>query len=375
LPKIDFDSLRERTVTLDEGRAAAISAAVLRRRDRHTARGRIAGGVGAALTLGILIAFVLALSGRRAPPVATHGTLPSKPPDLLAEIPRAPLGFGGIVLADGSRVTFLEPGTELAQAGTTGRQSTLVHGGARFDVVHGSIPFRVTAGNVVVEDIGTVFTIHLTADGHTTVDVESGSVSVRGADGEIRLGASDSETFPNPSRARPAAPEPSEPSAEARGLPRPPAPARPSWQALARAGDYEQAYAMIESGAEVVGDDPDELWLASDSARLTGHPARAVPLLRRTLERFPTDSRAGMAALTLGRVLLDDLGQPREAAEVFATAHAHGGPLAEDALAREVEAWTRAGDRGEAKAAAARYLAAYPSGRQAAYVQRLVGDP
>src|SRR5260370_111848 len=102
--------------------------------------------------------------------------------------------FGAIVLSDGSRVVFLAAGTQLVQSGTTGRQSTLVRGAARFDVVHNAAaPFRVTAGSIVIEDIGTVFTVRQGDGGLTSVNVQSGSVSVRGPDGQRTLVAGPSE--------------------------------------------------------------------------------------------------------------------------------------------------------------------------------------
>jgi transmembrane sensor len=208
-----------------------------------------------------------------------------------------------------------------------------------------------------------VFTIRQEDGGRTSVSVQSGTVNVRGAAGEEKLVAGASEVFPRPG----SKPEP-EPAAPSSVNPAPPRPA--SWQRLARAGDYARAFAVIES-AGPVRDDADDLLLAADSARLTGHPSRAVPFLRRFIDRFPADSRASLATFTLGRVLLDDLGQPRDAARAFAAAYADGGPLAEDALAREVEAWNRAGDVGAAKSAAARYLAAYPAGRRAGFARRV----
>jgi hypothetical protein len=70
-------------------------------------------------------------------------------------------------------------------------------------------------------------------------------------------------------------------------------------------------------------------------------------------------------------VLLDELSRPREAAEAFETAGQLGGPLAEDALAREAEAWSSAGEPARAKAMADRYLTAYPTGRHAAEARKL----
>ena len=65
-------------------------------------------------------------------------------------------------------------------------------------------------------------------------------------------------------------------------------------------------------------------------------------------------------------MLLDELGRPREAAESFQHAQQLDptGPLAQDALAREVEAWSRAGEPARARACAQQYLKSYPSGRR-----------
>ncbi len=393
-PKIDFAALRERTVTPDDGRAQAIQERVVARYTRHVARVRIARIAGVAAPLAALAA-VLVLWVHRQPPAAPGSlALGDRPPGLSGGTPEPPGlsggtpeppglsggtpdtpgetrpsastaavasdDFGGIVLADGSRVTFLVAGTQLAQSGTKGRQSTLVRGAARFDVVHDAeTPFRVTAGRVVVEDVGTVFTIRLADEGRASVAVESGSVSVRGPDGERTLEAGASEAFPAVSAS---------PASSA-------VPHMPSWKKLAQAGDYDRAYAIIQTPGTTVRDDPEELLLAADAARLSGHAERAVPPLRRIVSRYPGDSRAGLAAFTLGRVLLDDLGRPEEAAAAFTKAYDRGGPLAEDALAREVEAWSRAGNRPAAARAATKYLSAFPTGRHAALVHRLAEEP
>jgi transmembrane sensor len=86
-----------------------------------------------------------------------------------------------------------------------------------------------------------------------------------------------------------------------------------------------------------------------------------------------SDPRAGLASFTLGRVLLDELGRPREAADAFARARAAGGPLAEDALAREVEATSRAGDTAKSRELARAYQHLYPHGRRAKAVSRFGG--
>jgi len=379
---LDFDSLRSRTLALSEERAARVAASVLDRHAHHVRRARVirsAASVGAIVAVAAVVLVVVRGFGRgRADPLLVRSAPPASVTAVASAGSSETGGFGGLVLTDGSRVTFLSAGTELAQAGTQGRQSTLVRGAARFDVVHDArVPFRVTAGSVVVEDVGTVFTVRLLDTGATRVGVESGAVSVRGDATERVLGRGASEDF------APASPSKAEVSvldgarqalhtdASAPSSPT----AKPSWQSLARAGDYDHAYAVIEATSPAVRDDPEELLLASDAARLSGHPARAVPSLRRIVDQFSNDPRAGMAAMTLGRVLLDDLGQPREAAVAFEAASARGGPLAEDALARAVEAWSKAGEREKAKGAAGRYRAAYPTGRQATYVNKLVEAP
>ena len=355
-PKLDFAAVRGRTIPLAEEQARAIQKEVLQRHARFVARVRFA-RVATPLVAMAVLAFLFI----HRPPSEVVAT--ASPPAAVMVAPPAEPDFGGVVMADGSRVTFLVAGTELTQSGKDGRRPTLVRGGARFDVVHdASLPFRVTAGSVVVEDVGTVFTIRIQGE-VTHVSVESGSVSVRGSGRETAMEAGDSEDF--------VAQAPSSlPSVATRVPVKAPAP----WKKLAQAGDYDRAYALMQ-GPGAVRDDPEELLLAADSARLTGHTDRAVPLLRRLMAQFPSDSRVGLAAFTLGRVLLDDLDQARDAATAFRAAHRHGGPLAEDALAREVEAWTRAGDHAAASEAASRYFEAYPGGRRAREVRRLTGEP
>jgi transmembrane sensor len=142
---------------------------------------------------------------------------------------------------------------------------------------------------------------------------------------------------------------------------------------LAEDGDYEAAYAeLLLSG---VRDNPGDLLLAADVARLSTHPDRAAQYLRKVLQRHATDSRAPLAAFTLGRILLDQLGRPHEAAEAFARTRrmAPSGALAQDALAREVESLARAGDEVRARERAEEYLSAYPEGRRRTAVRRYAG--
>src|SRR5262249_27119293 len=138
------------------------------------------------------------------------------------------------------------------------------------------------------------------------------------------------------------------------------------WKSLARDGAFEDAYGRLQSSAVKPASTVEELFLAADVARLSGHPAEAVPHLRRILAEHPGDPRVAISAFTLGRILLDDLGRPNEAATAFALARqaAPDGPLEEDALAREVEAWSRAGDTDRAADLAREYVAHHPDGHR-----------
>jgi transmembrane sensor len=198
------------------------------------------------------------------------------------------------------------------------------------------------------------------------VRVDSGTNSRELAPGETALFADAlAAPEPQPTAAGPAAQTP--PAAVSNG---------PSWRALAQDGDYSSALVRLTlDGPSAVRDTPDDLLLAADVARLGGQPARAVAPLERVVSRHAGDSRAPLAAFTLGRVLLDQLGRPREAANAFASARrlAPAGALAQDALAREVESLSRAGDTTRARSRAQKYLELYPNDRRAASVRRFGG--
>jgi TolA-binding protein len=117
--------------------------------------------------------------------------------------------------------------------------------------------------------------------------------------------------------------------------------------------------------------DVEALMRSADAARRAGHPAQALPYLRRLLRDHPADARAPLAAFTLGRILLAELDRPAEAADAFALSRrlAPGGPMASHALAREVEAAARSGDAARARRLAETYLADYPAGPHLAAVK------
>ena len=165
------------------------------------------------------------------------------------------------------------------------------------------------------------------------------------------------------------------PEASLTGVPVESVPLSPRvWRDLARRGQYAQAYAALRQTPNDVRDEPQDLLLAADVARLSSHPSQAVLPLRKVSQLYPKDPRAPVAAFTLGRVLLDDLGRASEAASAFALAErlGPGGPLAGDALAREVEALKRAGQMAQARVVAQKYVTVHPDGRHAASLRAML---
>jgi transmembrane sensor len=110
---------------------------------------------------------------------------------------------------------------------------------------------------------------------------------------------------------------------------------------------------------------------AADAARLSGHPSNAVRYLESVVDRHARSPVAPLAAFTLGRVYLDQLGQPSQAAAAFERARklSPHGSLAQDALAREVEALSKGGNAQKAYQRALEYLKRYPSGQRLRAVQ------
>jgi len=255
-----------------------------------------------------------------------------------------------------------------------GRAFVLRRGSARFVVTHDERrPFRVRVGPLVVEDLGTIFSVARLSEHELNVAVEEGHVAVLCEDSRAEIGRGQQRTFTCPAaeehaRDTPAsAPAPTTPKVVDRQ-------AAPAWRMLAERGRYREAYDSLRGASEPpVRDETHELLLAADTARLSGHSGEAVPYLRRVLVRHGNDPRAHLAAFTLGRVLLDELARPAEAAEAFERARAPRGPLAEDALAREIEAWARAGDAQRAHGMALEYQRSYPQGRRMRAVAKFGG--
>jgi transmembrane sensor len=386
---------------------------------RRKRRRRLVGRVG----LGVLLVAGGILAGLRA-------TAPTAEP-IVARVPPQPAP-ALLHLRDGSIATPLDAASVLAvREDSPGRVAlALDRGRARFEVApRPGRPFEVQVGEVTLTVVGTVFTVERVAD-RIGVSVERGIVRVDWQVGAQELHAGESGWFPPvqirtppaassesrtaggsdrmPADTKRSMTEASERAATpqigrspldqagrrrlgslaglradqpvqtlsqprrggfGQGLLEPPAvsPAR-VWQPSLAARDVSRGQAAPAPTAE-------ELLAAADTARSTGRRSESVALLRRLLREHRNDARAPLAAFTLGRILLMELAQPGEAALAFAEvrALAPAGPFAEDALAREAEAWNKAGDAGKAAERAREYLRLYPHGRRASSLQGLIG--
>jgi transmembrane sensor len=231
----------------------------------------------------------------------------------------------------------------------------LLAGHARFEVVpNRKRSFEIQAGAVRVRVIGTSFSMARVSE-QTRVSVDKGLVQVFWSGGKAELAAGESGVFPPGSGELENAQH-----SERRGN-------APEWRRLAQSGEYKGAYSALNAAPNTVREVPEDLMLAADVARLSGNPARAVPYLRTVSERFSRDPRGPVAAFTLGRVLLENMGNAGSAAAAFRRARtlSPGGPLALDAWAREVEALRRSGRTEQASELAQKYIDHYPSGRHA----------
>lgn len=361
-------------------RSARVRAGVSRKLVRSRRRRVALVGVAAAGML--LVGFAL---GRQQTATAVRQALPETPAAVASLVQ----------LPDGSSVTAVSPDAQVETIAVSPDEVTLRldAGAARFSVTpNHHRPFHVIARDVSVTVLGTIFSVAL--DEHEVhVSVERGRVRVDAphesrvlavgeahsfesgaAEPDARRGASEAPAEPAPSRVAVDAlpPETAEPAPHPAAAP----PAAPSWRALARDQNYTAALARLTAeGPGAVHDTTEDLLLAADVARLGGRPDRAVAPLQRVVADHAFDPRAALAAFTLGRTLLEQLGRPRDAARAFATARRldRGGALTQDALAREVEAWSGAGDATQARERALEYVKLYPHGRRISAVRRLGG--
>ncbi|MES1210562.1 MAG: FecR family protein, partial [Pseudomonadota bacterium] len=285
---------------------------------------------------------------------------------------QAPASGAVVAMSDGSRVTLsggarfeplLSTATSFVAMLQTGRADFEVHPG-------GPRRWQIECGLATVEVVGTGFSC-TREPGRLRVAVQHGAVLVRGdqvRDRAQRLSAGQSLEIIDPLLAPPAAAPPHslepaaapEPAADAAPAVLTPPLARVSWREMAQSGRQRDAFAALGSRGlirETRQAGVTDLLLLADVARLSGHPRDAVAPLERILMAYQRDAQAPLAAFALGRLELDALDAPAQAARALDRALALGLPqsLREDARARLVEAHARSGDAAAARAAAAAY--------------------
>jgi transmembrane sensor len=318
---------------------------------------------------------------RAVKPVALH----------LADGRPVPVALGGerastVALDDGSELG-VSPGARLEVLDSTGGAFTLAlrRGTAEFEVHPGGPRvWRVECAGVEIEVVGTHFTVARTVDS-LRVSVERGVVLVRGdavVDRVVRLSAGQFIVVPlsNPESAPTTKAQ--EPNAIPEAVRSTTAPvagfggahgASAAPRSATNDGAQSNRAAFATNDGGVAAPDPIEIALTgADSLRRSGQFHEAAIALETLLAEHAGDSRAPLTEFSLGRLYLDSLGDPNRAAEHFSRALVRRLPaaLAEDARARLVEAYARAGNRAAAENAASVYLALYPNGRRLDDVRR-----
>ena len=363
----------------------------LRRRLRRRSTLRVSASLAAVAALVVIGVWRLgALDADRA---NSRATSQETPQPLLAE-EASDVAPGTIVLEDGSKAIPVSADAQivLTSASPAEIRVTLERGTAEFDVVpNRARRFIAVVGPVEIEVIGTRFRVERRT-AQVQVTVTEGLVSLRGPTGDKQLAAGEQGLFAladtELARAEPVDGDASadvQPAKHARisSRKRPDRSksstrgrTRHKWRRHAEAADYDAAYAaLVAAGPSAVRNQVDDLMMAADTVRLSGHHADALPYLRKVWREHARDPRAPLACFTAGRLLMEHLGRPREAAAAFARVRELRpvASMAQDALAREVEAWYRAGESGLAHDRANEYLRLYPKGRRASAVRRFGG--
>lgn len=329
-----------------------------------------------------LVALVAARWGATSAPARALDPVPShalRDPDGAAT-----RSFGAVTFADGSSVTG-SPRPELLGNGLLGVRVRQSSGVVTYDTP-ATRHWTVVAPGVTVSFLDASVSVDRRSD-RTIVSVSRGEAELHGpriASGVARLQAGmllsvfDVEGAPSTPTALASLDD--EASASTGSSPPPPDARRPRWRQLEAEGQHVSAYLALGPGGiqgAARSASLDELFALADVARLSAHPSEAVGPLQSIVSDHASDSRAALAAFTLGRVELDDLGDPRAAAAAFQRAielHLPGG-LDGDARVRLVEALAKSGDRTGARTAYDAARANHPSPGQDAAMKKWISDP
>jgi hypothetical protein len=238
--------------------------------------------------------------------------------------------------------------------------------------------FEVAAGDIVVRVRGTRFTVSL-SDGYVLrhkasvqVRVERGRVEVaRDDDGDQRVMAT---LGPGQSWSQ------EEVGAESPAPSLADAPAQSAESAPVHASRItapgHRGGREPSTGIDHVAETSADLLRRANEARMAAKPDEAARLYNQLREVYPEDARSGLASFELARIRLDNLSDPAGALEAlrFAQSHGHGGFVAEDAEALEIDAFDRLGRKADCRRARAGFLASHASSPHLARILRACGE-
>jgi TolA-binding protein len=341
-------------VDVSEARVARIWSAVSPRLN-HRRRWPWFVGAGVAACAAALVIFVV----RPDRPANPEQAVSARAPVVATDQPRE------VVLGDGSEIKLL-PRTQVvvAKEERQALELDLEHGVVHCEVEH--VPgrrFVVRAGEVSVLAVGTQFSVtrHGARARGVSVDVQQGVVEVHAGGKVERLVAGQHWESPPAAPAEAArAAEPAAPPSVARHNPeQSTAPASSGTDELPEASEREDARKMFET---------------ANQARRAGDMRAAASGYEALLRRYPKDGRATVAALELGRLRMDHLGDHAGAiSPLNRAARSGGGSVREDAMARLVRAYAATGSLERCLRARENYERSYPEGHHRAEVRAACG--
>ncbi len=280
-----------------------------------------------------------------------------------------------LTLPDGTEVNMDERADiQVSSASREAVRIDMTRGRVRFNVpkVKGR-KFTVGAGNILVEVVGTRFTVAVLERGkeaRVEVSVNEGAVRIhdldQGTEVALESGRTWSSVFKEAKalHARPSEIEPEvadEVLSDEDNSPE---------KAIA---SKKHRGASVKPREEDVDDEiPGDLFKRAQQANLSGDPQKAAALFDEFVMNHQVDSRSPVAAFQLGRLRMDALGDIPGALRAFdmAIKLGPGYPFIEDVEARRVEALERLGQTARCRSAKQAYLAKYPSGVHMGSVER-----
>ncbi len=357
-----------RPICWPAARSHRVRAAIHRRRRRFALSTVALGSAAVAVAVAVAVVWFAQGNGRTVATEAPHLAVAEDKPRATQPEPTA------IELRDGTRAVELGSASSLRLLHEDDAvvSFALDSGKGWFEVTPSRTRrVQVHIRDVHVEVLGTEFVVEVRGD-IVHVWVHRGKVSVQSEGEVVTLSKGEHEEFPaeNSEPASVATPDAGSESPLTQRLPR---------ESQAAGQRDSEAVEDTPTIRRVVAEEPtvDELWRVADRARKRGRSGRAIRALTRLLNDHPDDERAALAAFSLGRVLLNSEQPAEAAARAFAKARklSPDGPLVEDALLREVEAWHSAGDMRRVRSRTRKYLRLFPSGRYRKQLRDLEQEP